>query len=768
MRHLATALLLVAGLCSTPAAAQTKPPAVPEAPGPHEVVVGAVTSQEVEGHVYRWRGSVSFRTTELELWADELDYNEETAEAEARGNVHFKNFERGEELWADRVEYNLRLETGKFYNVRGISPAKFDHRPGLLTTTNPFNFKGRWAERLRERYILYDGFITNCRLPKPWWTLRGPKFDIIPGQRALAYRSVFRLRFMPLFYAPVFYKSMEERPRKSGLLTPNLGNSSRRGKMVGAGYYWAINRSYDATYLAQYFTQRGFTHHLDFRAKPAAASDFNVVFFSVNDRGEKQSNGERIKKSGLILNLAGRADLGHGFTGRLEGNYVSSMPFRTSWSESYNEAIGSEVHSTGYVERHWAGYGLSIAFARLENIQRPGDYDYTLKKYKPDDKILIRKLPEVDFVTRDRQILLGKLPVWVSLESSAGLLRRSQPLFQTQQFVDRVDFQPRVMTAFRWKGFSLLPSFSIRETSYGASQEQGRSVSKNVIQHAREFTLELVPPSLARTFDSPHWLGGKVKHVIEPRAVFRHAAGIADFDKLIRFDEMELLSNTTEAEFSLTNRFYVKRGSEVTEVMSWELWQSKYFDPSFGGTVSALDPVTGQPRRNVVLSSVELTPFAFLDGPRHYSPVVSALRLSPVPGFSAEWRADYDPLRRRLVNGELTADWRRSIFSISMGHRHIRSVPQLSPSANQFRGRVVVGNDNRRGWNAAFDTVYDYRIGVMQYATTQVTYNSDCCGFSVQYRRFSLGTLNENQYRIAFTVANIGSFGTLKKQERLF
>ncbi len=229
-----------------------------------------------------------------------------------------------------------------------------------------------------------------------------------------------------------------------------------------------------------------------------------------------------------------------------------------------------------------------------------------------------------------------------------------------------------------------------------------------------------------------------------------------------------MLTNTTEAEFSLTNRFYVKRGSEVTEVLSWELWQSKYFDPSFGGTVSALDPVTGQPRRNVVLSSVELTPFAFLNGPRHYSPVVSALRFKPIPGFGVEWRTDYDPLRHRLVNSELTADWRRSIFSISMGHHQVRSVPQLSPSANQFRGRVVVGNDNRRGWNAAFDTVYDYRIGVMQYATTQVTYNSDCCGFSVQYRRFSLGTLNENQYRIAFTVANIGSFGTLKKQERLF
>ena len=81
---------------------------------------------------------------------------------------------------------------------------------------------------------------------------------------------------------------------------------------------------------------------------------------------------------------------------------------------------------------------------------------------------------------------------------------------------------------------------------------------------------------------------------------------------------------------------------------------------------------------------------------------------------------------------------------------------------------LTVGNDNRRGWNTAFSAIYDFRIGVMQFATTQVTYNTDCCGFSVQYRRFSFGTRNENQFRIAFSVANIGSFGTLKKQERLF
>ena len=97
-----------------------------------------------------------------------------------------------------------------------------------------------------------------------------------------------------------------------------------------------------------------------------------------------------------------------------------------------------------------------------------------------------------------------------------------------------------------------------------------------------------------------------------------------------------------------------------------------------------------------------------------------------------EWRSDYDPVHSRPVNSMLSADWRRSIYAVSLSHTYIRSSPQLSPSANQFGGMFTVGNDNRRGWNAAFSAIYDFRVGVMLFATTQVTYNTDCCGFSIQ------------------------------------
>ena len=66
-----------------------------------------------------------------------------------------------------------------------------------------------------EKYILYDGFVTDCKVPRPWWTLTGPKFDVIPSDRAVAYRTVFRLRGVPMLYMPVLYKSLKRSPRNS-------------------------------------------------------------------------------------------------------------------------------------------------------------------------------------------------------------------------------------------------------------------------------------------------------------------------------------------------------------------------------------------------------------------------------------------------------------------------------------------------------------------------------------------------------------------------
>ena len=269
----------------------------------------------------------------------------------------------------------------------------------------------------------------------------------------------------------------------------------------------------------------------------------------------------RHKQGGLSLTAEGRSDLGDGFIARGSLNYLSSLQFRQAFTQTYREAIDTEVHSIGSISKHWSTYDLDLVASRTENFQSTAE----------GDSIVIRKLPELEFASRDKQISEKVLPVWISFESSAGLLRRSQPLFQTRAFTERADFQPRITTALYWKGFSLIPSFSVRGTHYGEQQESGEVRGQNLNRGSREVYVDLIAPSLARVFNKKTFLGDQLKHVIEPRASFRNVSGVTDFDKLIRFDETELLTNTAEVEISLTNRLYAKRNGQVSEVLSWEL-----------------------------------------------------------------------------------------------------------------------------------------------------------------------------------------------------
>jgi LPS-assembly protein len=741
--------------------------------------VQAVTSEMI-GSVRHLVGNAELEDAAMHFKADEIHFNEETGDVKAEGNVYYKNFERKEEIWCDRLEYNTDDEKGKFYNVRGQGYPRIDARPGVLTSSSPFFFHGEWAERLENRYILHNGFITNCKMPKPWWRLKGPTFVIEPGKKATAYRSVFMVRRVPILYFPFFYKSLEKMPRKSGFLTPNIGNSSRRGKMIGVGYFWAINRSYDVTYLLQDFTARGFAHHVDFRGKPRVGTDFDAIYYGVQDRGAKQNDGSYVKYGGSSLFVVGKSDLGNGYYARGQINYISSLRFRREFTESYTDLLASEVHSVGFVNKSWSYFTANAIFARLENFQ---DTEVNVSATGAADpkwvanSVVIRKLPEVELSGRDRQ-LWRNLPIWFSFESSAGLLYREQPVFEgntlveryeTGQFMNRVNLAPRVTTAFHWRSFHLVPSFALHETSYSESQQpyldRFHTVGTSLLRSARDVSVDLVFPSLERVFNFHRktFLGEKLKHVIEPRVTYRYVSGIGlDFDRFVRFDETELLSNTSELEISLTNRFYAKRGDRVDEIFSWQLRQKRYFDPTFGGAV-----IPG--RRNVLESSLDLSGFTFLNGYRNVSPVVSVLRASPLPGLGVEWRSDYDSTRGGIVNSTAEVNYRWANYFARVAQSAVRTDPVLSASANQVSVGFGFGDSTRRGWNAAFQSVYDYRQAIMQYAVAGVTYNTDCCGVSFQYRRINVVSRpGDDQWRVSFSVANIGSFGTLKKQERIF
>ena len=128
--------------------------------------------------------------------------------------------------------------------------------------------------------------------------------------------------------------------------------------------------------------------------------------------------------------------------------------------------------------------------------------------------------------------------------------------------------------------------------------------------------------------------------------------GIDNFGRYILFDETELLSNTNEVEFSLTNRIFTKqKDGRVEDTLSWTVAHRRFFDPTFGGAI-----VEG--------SAQCAAQFSHADG-LHLSGCGAALLAdilrAPGAGFagvSLEWRADYDPARGHMTNSSLTGDRR--------------------------------------------------------------------------------------------------------------
>ena len=82
--------------------------------------------------------------------------------------------------------------------------------------------------------------------------------------------------------------------------------------------------------------------------------------------------------------------------------------------------------------------------------------------------------------------------------------------------------------------------------------------SDELNRRAVEASVELRPPAVERIFDR-QVLGWQLKHVIEPVFTYNYINGIDNFQNIIRFDQLDILSNTSEFEYDLIQRIYGRR-----------------------------------------------------------------------------------------------------------------------------------------------------------------------------------------------------------------
>ena len=760
--------------------------------------------QEKDGAVYKLSGNVEIEYGTYTFSGDEVTYDSDSGDIVAEGHLVLEGGPNNEHIEAARGHYNTDHETGNFEHVNGTIGLQLRGRHTLSSTSNAFFFTGRVVEKTGpDHYIVTDGTVTTCELPHPKWMFYARKVVVDVGGNATIYSTDFRLMGVPTLYLPFATHPVQKIPRQSGFLIPNIGRSSTRGYTLGESVFWAINRSMDLHAGAEYFSKRGWAPDAEFRARPTDNSFVDLTYFSVFDRG---ING--VKQGGTEARLLSEGTFAHNFRAVTDIDYLSSYVFRLAFSDVFTQAVNSEVKSEAFLSNTTGSVFINGTTRRYQDFQSAHS----------GDVITILHAPGLEVSTLDRRI--WNTPVHGSVDFSMEGLSRSEPGFNTAPLVGRWDLNPVMSLPVLFKGWSFRPELSLRDTIYTqqlvpsagmALTDIGTAISKTLNRKSIQGSVELRPPALSKILDR-EYLGRKWKHVIEPRMVYSYVTGVENFPHILRFDERDLLSDTNEVEYSVVNRLYAKKTSNKSndcgpagmatlmigeapiqsripwerpsrtgeracehqpaarEIVTWELAQKYFLDPTFGGAL-----VPG--RRNVFTSTAELTGIAFVTKARHLSPLISRLRVSTSPRNDIEWDTDYDFQEGRVNTSTALFNQHFGMFTIGAGNAFLHAPGVISTTGgapadvkfNQFRSVLGYGNQDKRGFSGAVTMGLDARLTQLQYGSAQVTYNWDCCGINMEYRRFALANVrNENQFRFSFTLANVGSFGNLRRTERLF
>jgi LPS-assembly protein len=680
------------------------------APQQNEVVIEA-DRQEKEQNIARATGNVIVTYRDMRIEADTVTYDETTKVVTAGDHIRFT---RGpEHLDADHITINLETKEGMLTNVSG------ELGPGFFVTASE-------AQRKEDgRYELKNATITTCDGPRPGWTLALARAVVNPNRHVSARNSIFRFENVPLFYLPYVIVPTADQARSTGFLIPTTSTSTTKGRSVRESFYYAINRSADATFTGEYFTNRGPAGTVDFKAVPRSDSRIELTSFFVRDR--KKQGGQSLR----ILTYAG---LAQGFRGVADMNLVSSFVFRQVFEEGFNIISSPIEHSLAFMTRNGPDANLNMLYSRTGIF------------FSDQKNVVLRKFPTMEITIPERP--LGRFPVYVGLGTGlAGVARRDASI-TTPLFVERFDLHPEMeFPLLRSDAFDWSHRFGVRETVYTHSR-QAKVVADTLNRFSVDYTSSFIGPRVERDF-------GTFKHVIEPGIEYHYLKGADSFRRTIVVDDVDLVTNTNEFEYSITNRFFTSR-----EVLSWRLAQKYFFDPTFGGAI-----VPGA--RNVFAPFLDLTGFAFADGRRRFSPIVSTIRVSTTPNTSMDVQVDYDTREHLFRSAGIIGGLNRGQTVGSVSYFFVRRSSIQIPN-NQLQGLIGYGNELKRGISAALSFSYDIQRSLFQSSVAQVGYNTDCYGLSFEFSQFDVGARKESRFRFAFSLKNIGSYGTLRPRERLF
>jgi LPS-assembly protein len=663
--------------------------------------------------------------------------------------------------------------------------------------------------------------VTSCQLPNPDWMLSSDKFMVdMDTKKARAQNSIFKVMNIPLLYLPYVTHPVDSGGRQSGFLIPTPGYSSTKGIVLADTYYWAINRSTDLTVGLEYYSLRGWSQSATFRYHGSGDDFAKAHYTGLQDRGIV-IDGVYTNQGGEDVTFSGRHDFSASTRVAVDAEYLSSFTYRQAFAESFSQAVSSDILSIVYGVHEANGYDADARTDRYQGLKSAAIAATTTTPAVPEQEIHIFHVPSLDFSSTEHEI--GRSGVQWSVESSFAGLSRVQPKFSTGGLTARLDIHPEISYPMSFGGWRLRTSVGARETVYSRSRQTpytpgGLPVElPNALSRADfEAAVDLRAPVIERTFDSAKvakmFFGYDVKHTVEPEVTYRYVAGIDNFLNVLRFDDIDVASDTNELEYGVTQRLFVRpvkarpcveraprdqaedldmdQGSIFTkerrgeskekgpvcgsrELISWRLTQKYFFDETFGRAV-----IDG--RRNIFDTTLALSGIAFLTEPRAISPLISRLRVRTSEHLDVEWDFDWDTGAKKFTSNNVLLDVHEGNIFGGMSYARLNApgrfftegVASSVSNFNQLRLLLGYGSPTKAGLGIAANVGLDLNAGdsgLVQYGALQGSYNWDCCGLSVEVRKYELGSVrNETVEKFNFTLSNIGTAGNLRRAASLF
>lgn len=234
------------------------------------------------------RGRVEIFQNDRILTADVVSYNRRADIMSASGNVTIME-PSGEVAFADYAEVTGDLKNGVARDIR------------LLMADNSRFAANGGTLRNGQRTLLTKAVFSPCNLCEkdpdrpPLWQLKANKVLHDRESRNIYYEDVsLEMWGIPIAYAPYFSHADPTVQRRTGVLTPEFGASSRYGLWTTIPYYWDIDGSSDLTIYPRLYSGHMPQLGLEYRQRFAFGS-FEALGSGTYSRVEEISDNKKFR-----------------------------------------------------------------------------------------------------------------------------------------------------------------------------------------------------------------------------------------------------------------------------------------------------------------------------------------------------------------------------------------------------------------------------------------------------------------------------------------